>query len=167
MSVMTRLGVRSIPLSVVEVVVFFALTAGYFIVPPRLYAPYIRNKSARNAEARQMASDAAIAKAIEEGQDAEAIKKAGKEAADQVGPAIRADKPMPIWMWIVMGAVYLMIVTVWWTPGDEKANNAELIALAVAACGAAVVGAIIFHEQVVGIVKEFWNIMATGGGRTG
>jgi len=153
--------------SVLAAVIFFAFTAWYFIAPPKLYAPYIRNKSIRRAEARKLASQAAMTAARSEGKSEEEIEKIGKEAADKVGPAIRADKPMPIWMWIVLGAIYIMIVTVWWTPGDEKANNTELVALAIVACGTAVVAAIVFQEQVVGIVKEFWNIMATGGGRTG
>jgi len=167
MSIMTRLGVRSIFLSVIEVAAFFALTTAYFVIPPKLYAPYISAKAARIDQAREAASQAAIAKATEEGESDEQIKKAGKEAADAAGTAIRSDKPMPIWIWVVLGAVYLMVVTVWWTPGDQKANNTELIALSIVACGGAILAAIIFRDQVAGIAKEFWDIMTTGGGRTG
>ena len=68
MSVMTRIGVRSLPLSVLEVGTFLALSAAYFVGVPKVYS---------------------------------SIWQAGA----------------PIWLWVAMGLVYLLIVTVWWAPG--------------------------------------------------
>jgi len=168
MSMMTRIGVRSLPLSVVEVALFFAVTAGYFAVPPRIYSDFQEKRSEARAKAREEFIVPAIAKAIEEGKTEAVAKRLAEDAADkQVGRSIRRDASMPLWIWVILGLVYLLIVTVWWTPGGEEDNKTELTALAIVSVVALIVAGVWQYKAVGRVAVEFWNILVTGGGRTG
>jgi len=166
MGILTRLGVKSIPLSIIETAVFFVFTAGYFYGPQAIFPNRWRgNAEVRNA-ARDKARDAAEQDALQGGATQEEADKAGAKAADAVGPAMVASKSLPVWTWIALGIVYLLIITVWWIPGDEEANRKELIALAIVASATAVAVCAIYWQEVLGVAKTFYDIMATGGGRT-
>ena len=70
------------------------------------------------------------------------------------------------WMWIVAALVYLLIVTLWWSPGEHAADDTELHALAIVLVAAAIAAGI-YVELKYGLIwnlcKEFWNILSTGG----
>ena len=168
MSMMTRIGVRSLPLSIIEVILFFAFTAGYVMLPPRVHSHLRQSWAQARGQARQQFIAPAIAKAIAEGKTEEEASKLAATAADkEVGPAIRTDVSMPIWVWIILGVIYLLIVTIWWAPGNEKDNSTELVAMAIVTCLAGALAIWIYHEQAWQIVREFYLILKTGGGRTG
>ena len=168
MSMMTRIGVRSLPLSIIETALFFVLTAGYFATPPRIYSKVQEARSDARAEARTEFMEPAIAKAVEEGKTPLDAKKLAEIEADrEIGLSIRRDASTPIWVWVILGLVYLLIVTVWWTPGSEEDNKTELTALAIVFILTLVLAGVYKHEVVIDVVGEFWNILVTGGGRTG
>jgi len=168
MSMMTRIGVRSLPLSIIEVIVFFAFTAGYVVLPPKIHSSLQHSWADARNQARQEAIAPAIAKAISEGTTEQEAKKLAESLADkEVGPSLRPDASMPVWVWIIMGVLYLLILTIWWAPGNEKDNSTELIAMAIVTCLAGVLAIGIYHQQAWQIVNEFFVILKTGGGRTG
>jgi len=48
---------------------------------------------------------------------------------------------LPPWMWLLQGAGYLLLITIYWAPGREEANSMEVTAFAVL-LGLAVIGAL-------------------------
>jgi len=162
MSIMARIGVRSVLLSVVEIAVFFGLSAGYFVAAGRLHSVIQRNRAEARQKARTAAAAEAERKALAEGKSQADAEKESQIAADRVGKPLRPDAGIPVWLWVVLAVGYLLIVTVWWSPGDEKANNTELIALAVVVVVAAIAGGIFVEHKYGGISgtwDTFWQIL--------
>lgn len=60
---------------------------------------------------------------------------------------------LPVWMWIVTGVLYLLLITLYWVPGDEETNRAELRGFVLFLVAAAAVGAIYVQVQ-YGLVSE-------------
>ncbi len=122
MSFIRLFGVRSfwvaLPLAVLEVIVFFALSVAYFVGPPALHKTL-------------------------------------------TGSA------MSIWLWVAQALVYLLAVTIWWTPGQKASNDAELLALTMVLATGLIAGGIYIQTR-YGIISElpsdFWRIVATKGG---
>jgi len=67
---------------------------------------------------------------------------------------------VPVWMWFVQGALYLLLVTIYWAPGEEAANETELRALVLTMVLALVVGGIYYRDTVVKLARTFWDIVA-------
>lgn len=169
MSIMTRLGVRSLILAIAETILFFIFTACYFTGPTWLYGRSQERKVAARDQVRSTAMEEPRSEALAAGKTQEEAETAAQAAADKVGPKIRA-KSMPIWMWVILGVVYLLIVTVWWAPGSEKDDKTELIALSIVSATTLVAVGIVIewqYEAVSDVAREFWNILTTGGSRTG
>ncbi|MHC4982141.1 MAG: hypothetical protein ACYTF6_03105 [Planctomycetota bacterium] len=36
---------------------------------------------------------------------------------------------LPVWMWVIQGAVLLLLIVIYWTPGDEELNRIEVRSL--------------------------------------
>ena len=76
--------------------------------------------------------------------------------------------PVPVWVWIVLGALYLLIVTIWWAPGADADNETELHAMAIVFAVVLLAGAVYAeyqHGAVSGVASEFWEILRTRGGQ--
>jgi len=163
MGIATRCGAKSVLLSTFEVAVFFAFTWFYFSIPASVYSTSWANRAAARNSARQEAMAQAKTKAIAAGESPDAVAAAAKAAAKKAGPPMRETKSLPIWMWLVLGIVYILIVTVWWVPGDEEANRKELIALTIVSSAMIVALAVIYRQHVGQIAETFYEIMKTGG----
>ena len=73
---------------------------------------------------------------------------------------------VPVWGWILAGAAYLLIVTIYWAPGDKDQNEAELRAFVLFLVMALVVGGVLlewFYQGLSGTAKTFWGILKSGG----
>ena len=76
---------------------------------------------------------------------------------------------VPIWGWVLMGGLYLLIVTVYWSPGEKPSNDTELFAFVIVIAAALVVGAIYAETEydiLSNLGKEFVEILRTGGRAT-
>jgi len=74
----------------------------------------------------------------------------------------------PGWLWFVLGLLYLLIVTIWWSPGEQADNDVELRALTVVFLLAIVVAGVYAqakHQMLSKLFKDFWYILSTQGGR--
>ena len=123
MSLLIRLGVRSLILSIMEVAVFLALSVAYFMFLPRVYGLL--------AERLDLSSTT-----------------------------------VPIWVWVLMGGLYLLIVTVYWLPGEKPSNDTELLAFVIVIAAVLVVGAVYAetkYDILSNLVREFVEILRTGG----
>lgn len=73
---------------------------------------------------------------------------------------------VPVWMWILAGGAYLLIVTIYWAPGEKEDNEVELRAFVLFLVVALVVGGVLlesFFGAVSGTAKTFWGILKSGG----
>lgn len=69
---------------------------------------------------------------------------------------------MPVWMWFVELMAWTLLVIVYWTPGDEGANNTELRAFAFAFAILAA-GAVGFLEHRFGAVSATFSVLIAKG----
>lgn len=70
----------------------------------------------------------------------------------------------PVWMWIIAGVGYVLLVTLYWAPGDGKLDDAELRAFAVFVAVVVIGGLVFVNVQYDGAVtsqlKLFWTIVS-------
>ncbi|MCE5278669.1 MAG: hypothetical protein ABFD92_13315 [Planctomycetaceae bacterium] len=66
---------------------------------------------------------------------------------------------VPVWLWFVQGAVYLLLVTIYWAPAGEGINEIELRALVLTMLAALVAAGVANFALVRGLAKTFWNII--------
>ena len=74
---------------------------------------------------------------------------------------------MPGWVWLVMGLLYLLIVTIYWSPGEEAYNDRELLAFVIVVLAALMAfGCYVEHKYGIlwQLANEFWRILLTQGG---
>jgi len=64
-----------------------------------------------------------------------------------------------VWMWFIQGGLYLLLVTVYWAPGDKGVNENELRALVLMMILTIVVLGIRYWEGVMGFVDTFLRIV--------
>ena len=67
---------------------------------------------------------------------------------------------VPVWMWFIEIAGYLLLVTIYWVPGDEDSNRTEMRALVLTMVLACVGAGIYFRGTVVHLARTFWKIVA-------
>ena len=67
---------------------------------------------------------------------------------------------MPVWMWTVVILGYLLLITLYWTPGRENVNKAEVWGLVMFLTAAAVVVAIWQRELLGGIWQTFVSLFS-------
>jgi len=73
---------------------------------------------------------------------------------------------VPVWAWILAGGVYLLIVTIYWAPGEKDQNEAELRAFVLFLLVAVVVaGALLeaYFGALSGTARTFVGILKSGG----
>ncbi len=75
------------------------------------------------------------------------------------------DTATPVWLWIVASIVYLVLLCVWWAPGEDANNKAEVWALVIVALVTLSVLVVWQRGPVGGALNTFKDIM-TSGGRT-
>ena len=134
MSILARIGVRSTLLSMVEVVFFFGvLTVAYFVGVSTLYV---------------------------------AVTDAGDEPISRLFTSSYPFADLgellflvPVWMWFVQVAGYLLLVTIYWAPGDEGINRTEMRALVLTMLLACLAAGIRFHRTVAQLAQTFWKIV--------
>jgi hypothetical protein len=159
MGIITRFNIRSRLISVTdEVMIFFLFTALFFWAPPVLYSSAWQHTAIARNDARAQAMSEAQQQALDGGATEEEAKKAGQDAANEIGPAMAATKSLPIWGWVVMGAVYVLIVTVWWKPADQEADNIELLSLAIVSTLLVVGLCVWYHREVGSLYDTFKGI---------
>jgi hypothetical protein len=70
----------------------------------------------------------------------------------------------PVWMWIVAGAGYVLLVTLYWAPGDQQLDDAELRAFGVFVVTVVVVGLLYlefrYDHAVTKQLRLFWTIVS-------
>jgi hypothetical protein len=141
MSILKALGLRSVLLSFLEVVLFFAvITPLYFSL---VATPYALAKS------QQL--------------DATMLLLPLSPAGLALWAAI-----LPVWMWAVEIAAYLLLVTIYWAPGDPAQNRAELgglVLFIVLAAAGGIAWLEASHRYVSQVIWTFWGIV-TGRGPT-
>jgi len=74
---------------------------------------------------------------------------------------------VPIWMWILVGLGYLLLIKIYWAPGDEAANESELKGFVLFALLGLVAGGIYIQAKYSGIsmvARTFWGIFGPGSG---
>jgi hypothetical protein len=138
MSILKALGVRSMALSFLEVLLFFlVLTQVYFLLLAVPYALAIRAGGQLNF---WMVSLPLIPSSL--GQWGEVL---------------------PVWMWVVELAGYVLLITIYWAPGDAGLDRAELGGLVIFLT-AAVVGGLAYADYRYRAVEEaasvFWRILS-------
>ena len=134
MSILARTGIRSTLLSTVEVVFFFGvLTVAYFVGVSTLYV---------------------------------AVTDVGDESISRLFTSSYPFADLgellflvPVWMWFVQVAGYLLLVTIYWAPGDEGINRTEMRALVLTMVLACLVAGICFHRTVAHLAQTFWKIV--------
>lgn len=118
MSMIVRMGVKSfapaLVLSIFEILIFAALSIGYF---------WLLN----------------------------------------VAYAAAFDTATPAWLWIVASIVYLILLCIWWAPGDETTSKAEVWALAIVAVIALSILVVWQWGPVSSTLNTFKDVMASGG----
>jgi hypothetical protein len=136
------LGVHSAVLSFLEIALFFLVITGlYFGVLSAIYAV--------------------------------AAKTAGRLTFSMVAMPFRPGNLgawlgiLPAWMWILEGLGYLLVITIYWAPGDQGLDETELRGFVVFLVTALVAVAVWLQmrgylSQLAGI---FWGIMTSSGGR--
>ena len=69
---------------------------------------------------------------------------------------------LPVWMWALELIGYLLLVTIYWAPGEERVDRAELGGLMIFLV-VAVVGGLAWvdyrHKAVYTAVETFWRIV--------
>jgi len=73
-------------------------------------------------------------------------------------------KSMPIGAWTVLGAAYLLIVTIWWAPGEAADNDVELAALLTVSILCLLIVGIWWRGAISGAIREFHAVLQTRGG---
>jgi hypothetical protein len=135
MSILKALGIRSMALSFLEVLVFFlVLTQVYFLLLAVPYALAIRAGGQLNA---------------------------GMVLLPLIPTSLgQWGAILPVWMWAVELAGYVLLVTIYWAPGDSGLDRAELGGLVIFLV-AAVVGGLVYEYRAVGeAVDMFWRILS-------
>lgn len=142
MSILKRLGVHNAILSFVEIAFFFLVMTGlYFGVLSAIYAV--------------------------------AAKAAGKVTFWMVVMPLAPGNlgawlgMLPAWMWILEGLGYLLLVTIYWAPGDQRVDESEMrgFVIFVVAALAAVAVWLQMHGYLSQLAGTFWGIMTSSGGR--
>ena len=75
------------------------------------------------------------------------------------------DTAAPTWLWIVASIVYLVILCVWWVPGEDANNKAEVWVLGIVAAITLSVLVVWQRGPVGGALNTFKDVM-TSRGRT-
>jgi hypothetical protein len=73
---------------------------------------------------------------------------------------------VPVWGWILAGGVYLLIVTIYWAPGEKEENEAELLAFVLFLVATLLVGGAWLqwrYHALSATAKTFWSILRSGG----
>jgi hypothetical protein len=73
---------------------------------------------------------------------------------------------VPVWAWILAGGAYLLIVTIYWAPGEKEDNEAELRAFVLFLVVGLIVGGIWLQAKYHAISatwNTFWGILKSGG----
>ena len=81
--------------------------------------------------------------------------------------AAKAFESMPVGAWTVLGALYLLTVTIWWAPGEAADNDVELAALLTVFLFCLLVVGIYAEKRYGAIsvaIREFNAILQTRGG---
>jgi len=183
MSIMKLLGVRSWVLSFVEIVFFFGvLSVAYFAVVLGLYhalagepAPVQLIQPTTSTAPASQASSSAPATTPDTQMAASAPATAPETqattSAPATAPATQAAEgsrswlvSTPVWMWIVAGAGYVLLVTLYWAPGDQQLDDAELRAFGVFVVTVVVVGLLYlefrYDHAVTKQLRLFWTIVS-------
>jgi len=69
---------------------------------------------------------------------------------------------LPVWMQILAGVLYLLLITLYWAPGDEQTNRTELRGFVLFLVVAAIAGAIYVQVQ-YGLITGLFEALAPGG----
>ena len=135
MSILKLLGVRSSILSFLEVALFFLLiTPIYFSCVSSVYAVFTKN--AVTARMFLMPYES--------------------------GSLAAWSGILPIWMWIVAAAGYLLLVTLYWAPGETTTNETELRGLVIFAMAAFAAGCVwlqLSGHYLSNVAGLFWTIV--------
>ena len=185
MSIMKLLGVRSWFLSFVEIVFFFCvLSVLYFAVmvggyrllavalasnrpPPAdqyaASAPASQSQTA-SAPASQAQVATAPSPAATQSQSAPASQSQPASAA-AVEPAKGSWlTTTPAWMWIIAAVGYVLLVTLYWAPGDQQLDDTELRAfgvfVVVVLAGGLLYLELAHHRVVSDQLELFWKIVS-------
>lgn len=65
--------------------------------------------------------------------------------------------PLPAWMWIIEGGVYMLLITVYWAPGERLVNDSEVMAFAIFLLLAALTFAVFNYGAVSSVGDTVWN----------
>jgi len=74
---------------------------------------------------------------------------------------------VPVWMWILMGLGYLLLITIYWAPGEEATSQSELKGFVLFVLVGLVVGGIYIQLKYQGITmvaETFWGIFGPNSG---
>lgn len=84
------------------------------------------------------------------------------ELDPNLGVIVRLAAVMPVWMWAIQIAGYLLLITIYWSPGEAAQDRAELGAL-VGCLTLAAVGGLAWlelsHGAVSGTIWTFYRIV--------
>jgi hypothetical protein len=142
MSLLKRLGIHSAVLSFVEIVLFFLVITGlYFGLLSSLYA--VVAGSAAKVSASMVF-----------------VPLMPSNLGDWAGI-------LPAWMWILEGLGYLLLITIYWSPGEAEVDESELRGFVIFVVTALVALAVWLqaHGWLSQLAGVFWNIVTTSGGR--
>lgn len=152
MSILKALGIRNMLLSLLEVIVFFAvITPVYFVLLAGIYAG--ASRAELGVDLKAIAPPETFLSAASWGVQA---------ACHLIG---RLAAVLPVWMWVVQVAGYLLLITIYWSPGDAPLDHAELGGLVLFVLLVGVTGLAwleLSYHAVSGTVRTFWQIV-TGG----
>ncbi len=65
--------------------------------------------------------------------------------------------PLPAWLWIIEGGVYMLLVTVYWAPGERLVNDSEVLAFAIFLLLAALTFAVFNYDAVRSVGSTVWS----------
>ena len=74
---------------------------------------------------------------------------------------------VPIWMWILMGLGYLLLITIYWAPGEEAVSESELKGFVLFVLIGLLAGGIYIQMKYQGITMvagTFWGIFGSNSG---
>ena len=136
MSLTRRLGVRNMFLSFLETgVFFFFLVPLYFLLTSLLFV--------------------GLAAALGSLKEGFALSGHG----GVLGSLTALLGALPVWMWILQGAGFLLLITIYWSPGDEASDRTEVLGLILFLL--TVVGFLgLYHWRFLGdLAATYWQIL--------
>ena len=79
-------------------------------------------------------------------------------AAGQLIDPVSWFRDLPDWMWIIQALAYLLVITLYWWPGSDGVNDAQVLALAALLVVAGVAVAVWQHEAVARGLQTIWGV---------